>query len=237
MKNLFFNILFIFVFTVAVTSEAASSAWTISNSLKSGDPATIENICKSLGLPRRSLGLSKVQVLEPHIAKSPTPSVILAISWEGPIDGYVLLLDPSGKVLGKEQVGSLKSLCLRSLERGGSDVLIVDAIKGTGTGTEEDHFRIFSITDKVFIDVWDRLSYEKSFPMQAAPDQNYEVKASMHFDDINNDGIQEIIYTSKKLQYSFDSRTQKLLPGKVEQLTEVYVLEKGKYVLKDSGSK
>lgn len=238
MSKVILGIILLLTVTLDIAYGQAVSTWTIFDSLRSPDPDIAEKTLKSLGLDKGALGLSKVQVLstrnklflQPCCKKLTQDLFVIAISWEGPYDGYLVLMDSSGNVSGKKRVGYVKSFYLHPLQEDSNDVLVVDAIKGTGTGVEEDQFSVFSIISSGFDDRWNGLSYEKSFPLQVAPDQNYEIKGTLTFDDVNSDGIQEIIHTMKRIQYSFDSNTQKLSPTKVDKETKVYKLENGKYV-------
>jgi len=214
---------------IATTGHTASIC-TIINNLKSGDPVIVENSCKRLGLVRGTLGLSKVQVLHPQLAKRSNSLLIIALSWESPRDGYLILMDSKADVLAQQRVGYIKSLTLRPLQSEGDDKVVIDVITGTGTGMREDQFLIFSITNVGFSKLWAGLSYKKSFPGQLSPESNYEVKGSLRFDDLNEDGVEEIIHTTKRKRYFYDSNLNKLIPLKSQKRTEVYELKEEKYL-------
>lgn len=230
MRKVFFYLILLLIATVNIAHGQIASTWTVIDSLRSTDPKMVERASKSLGLERGALGLSKVQVLQPCCSKSSSAIFVIALSWEGPIDGYLVLMDSSGKVVEKQRIGYVKSVSLRPLQSEYNDNLIIDAIKGTGSGIRVDWFYIFSLTNIGFHELWNGLSYDKSFPFDMALGQTYEIKGAIDFDDLNDDGIKELIYSKKKIHYSFDPQTQKLSPSKTEKTIEVYKLENGKYV-------
>jgi hypothetical protein len=207
------------------------SLWTIVNSLRSGDAERIEKSCKLLSLEPRAIGLKKVQLVQPSFGKSLQTDYVVSISWEGPYDGYLVVVDKDARVLGTKSVGYVKSICLRPLRQGDHDVLVIDAIRGVGTGIRQDQFGVLAITEKGFDVLWEGLSYERSFPYQAAPDENYEIKCALTFEDIDKDGVDEILYHVKTVRYSYDSRTHELSRKREENETKVYKLVEGKYVL------
>lgn len=215
---------------VAIESQAAST-FEILEGLRSSDSDIVDKTCKSLGLDRGASGLSKVQVLFPCCAKSDNSLAVLTISWEGPIEGYIILMGPKGNVIDKYIVGYIKNISLYPLHLEFNDDLIIDAIKGTGTGIRIDQFYIFSIVNQRFKELWSELSYEKSFPLAVAKEKNYEINGTLNFEDVDGDGIKEIIYGTKYTKYIFNARSQKLLPSKSERKVKVYKLTEGKYVV------
>ena len=228
-KSILISILLISITLHSIESQSASDCSIIDN-LSSKEPSIVEKTFQSFTLERGILGLSGIRFLYPWIIESDKRLLVTAISWEGPYDGYIILIDSVGNVLDKKRVGYIKYVSLRANKIGGNDILVLDA-KSSGTGFEQDHYMIFAISSNRFDNIWNELSYEKSFPLNLAPDQNYEIKSSLDFDDVNNDGIQEILYTMTKLKYSFNTYTKKLSPGKTEKTTKVYKLVNGKYIL------
>jgi hypothetical protein len=230
MNKFLLTLILTFSIVFIATTGHGASICSIISSLRSQDPVIVENSCKRLGLVRGALGLSKVQVLHPYFTKSSRFLFIIALSWEGPRDGYLILMDLKGNLLAQQKVGYIKSVSLRPLQIDGDDNLVVDVIRGMGTGVREDQFIILSITNFGFRNLWVGLSYEKSFPGQLSQHNNYELKGFLRFDDLNNDGLQEVIYSAKRIEYTFDSLTKKLIPFKIKERTEVYGLKEGKYL-------
>jgi hypothetical protein len=230
MKRSIINFVIIVIVLLVTKYGYSASLWTIIDDLKSTDTSRVEKTCKSLGLERGALGLSTVRFLEPWYGKSTQTLSIISVSWEGPFDGYLILIDSSEKVLQRLRTGYVKSIELRPLRKDGNDILIVDTIKGTGTGYRQDQLKIIKITRNGFVDIWNGISFEKSFPLQIADDQNYEIKGSINFDDLNNDGVQEMLYTITQTHFFFDPQNHKLSQGKTEKIKKVYRLVNDKYV-------
>lgn len=161
MKNRFLNLL-IFVLILNNAEAYASSIWALIDGLRSEDPVTVEKVCKALKIEEEwgALGPSRVQVLQPCCIKSNNYLFVIAISNEGPLDGYLILLDSKGKILDKRRVGYIKSLALRPSQTIHNDDLVIDAIEAAGTGMEGARFSIFSLTNQKFNELWKDLSYE-----------------------------------------------------------------------------
>lgn len=210
--------------------NAVASSWSVVDVLNSKNPEKVDSQLKVLGFERGVAGFSKVQILLPHVSGSNNALCLLAVSWEGPYEGYLALIDSGGKVIGRARVGYVKSICLRALRESGDDVVLVDAIRGTGSGVREDRFNIFTISPKRLGEVWNDLSYYKSFPLGMAPEDNYEILGAMSFEDINNDGIYELIYTAKKIKYLYDIKSKKLSRDGVSKVsTKLFKLADGHY--------
>lgn len=223
------SLIFVLVLQSNIANGEKNSIWAIVDSLRSNDPNKIEKACRLLGLERGAVGLSKIQFLQPSVRRSLPTNYIITICWEARVDGYLMIVDSRGKVLARKSVGFIKSTCLRSLKEGGDDVLVIDAIRGTGTGVREDRFSIVAVSNKGLDVLWEGLSYRQTFLRQLAPDKNHETKCSITFEDIDGDGIDEIIYEIKRIKYSYNSETHRLLPEGEEKTTEVYKLIGGKY--------
>jgi hypothetical protein len=228
------NLIMLFVSLLINAKVYASSVWSTVDDLRSRDTAAVERACQALGIECGLVGPLLVQVLGPCCPRIDLSIFAIAVSWQGPLNGYVILMDSKGRILDKRGVGYIRSLSLRPLQTEDNDCLIIEAITGTGTGMQVSQFYIFSLEKGKFDEVWNGLSYEKSFPLGVAKNQNYEIKGTLNFDDIDNDGVEEMIYTTKRIQYSFEPETRKLVKLKTETKIKVYKLMNGKYVfLKD----
>ena len=231
MYKVFLSLILCLSFVLHVMESQAASTLEVLEGLRNANPDIVEKTCKSLGLDRGASGLSKVQVFFPCCAKADNSLAVFSISWEGPTNGYIILMDPKGDVIDKKRVGYIKNISLNPLRPESSDDLIIDAIKGTGTGMRDDLFYIFSISNQGFKELWSELSYEKSFPLAMAKGKNYEIKGTVVFEDIDGDDIKEIIYSTRRTKYHFNVRSQKLLPSKSERKVMVYKLTEGKYFI------
>jgi hypothetical protein len=224
-KTVLVSIILIAFFIFAALAYA-ETALTIIGSLRSQDENLVEATCKKLGLERGAIGLEKVHLLSPSFETTNKSLFIVGLSWEGPNNGYLILMDKDGTVIGKTRVGYIKQLTLISLKKEGDDYVLVDAIKGTGTGVREDHYNILSVTHKGFSKLWDAVSYEMSAPGSFAPDDNYEIKTSVKFEDIDNDNILELIYQKKLVKYQYLPQKDELKAGSTSKRTEIYKLRK-----------
>ncbi len=224
-KTILIGFLCISFFMLAAMGRA-ETACTIIDNLRSQDENLVEATCKKLGLEEGALLLEKVQLLSPSSETVGRSLFIVGLSWEGPNTGYLILMNKEGNVIDKTRVGFIKKLTLISLKKEGDDFVLVDAIKGTGTGIREDHYNILSIANKGFLKLWDVVSYEMSAPGSVAPDDNYDIKASVEFEDIDNDGILELIYQKKLVKYQYLPKTEQLKTVSTSKKTEIYKLRK-----------
>lgn len=197
--------------------------------LSSGDFSVVDNTLKYLGYEQGiGGGFKRFQVLQPSMRRS-APFYIFGLSWI-PYKGHIVLMDSAGNILGKREVGYIKSVCLRQLEESGDDVLVVDAIFGTGTGFEEDHYYVFKVRKEGLLQAWEAISYKNVYLLAANPKENFEITASIRFEDLNNDGIDEVIYSIHETRYLYNLKTQKLSVMKTKRSTRAYVLKDDKYV-------
>lgn len=236
---MYMNILLMLIFSILINAHVyASSLWLTVDDLRSRDTAAVERACKRLGIECGLVGPLLVQIIGPCCPETNRSIFVIAVSWEGPVNGYIILVDSKGRILDRRRVGYIKSLSLRPLQIEHNDYLIIEAIEGTGTGMQVNRFYIFSMNRGNFDEVWNGLSYEKSFPLAVAENQNYEIKGTLSFEDMDNDGIEEVIYTTKRIQFSFESKTKKLVKLKTTKEIKAYKLINGKYVffkdIKDS---
>ncbi|NIR17922.1 MAG: hypothetical protein GWN86_30090 [Desulfobacterales bacterium] len=201
----------------------------IVDSLRSGDPSAIERACKALGVECAAPGFAGVRVILPCCSEKLRPLTLIGISFEDPVDGYLLLISDSGKVIDKKRVGYIKALGARSLLSGDEDAVVVDSKVGAGTGFAESRFTVFGLSEKGFEELWQGASRVSSFPLLAEPAENYELSGLLGFEDADGDGVFEILYTNIKKKYSYDKKREKLLPGDIEEVTVIYKLIDGKY--------
>ncbi len=225
-KTILIGILCISFFILAATGHG-ETVCTIINNLKNQDDDLVEATCKKLGLERGVIGLEKVQLLSPCFEIAGRSLFIVGLSWEGPIDGYLILLDKDGNVIDKSRVGYIGQLSLAQLKQEDlDDFLLVDAIKGTGAGMRVDQYTIIAITNKGFLKLWEGLSYERSAPGLSASDDNYEMNASVTFEDIDKDGNLELLYHKKIVKYRYLREKKRFKAEPSYQKTEIYKLKK-----------
>lgn len=223
-KSILIGFLCISFFLLAAIGRA-ETACTIIDNLRSQDENLVEATCKKLGLDRGVIGLVKVQLISPSSETASKSFFIIGISWEGPNDGYLIPMNKDGNVINKTSVGYIKQLSLVQLQKGNvEDLLLIDAIKGTGTGMREDHYNILSIANKGFLKLWDVVSYEVSAPGSVAPDDNYEITTSVAFEDIDNDGILELIYQKKLVKYRYLPEKDQFKAEPASTRTKIYKL-------------
>ena len=201
----------------------------VAEALSSENISVVDKTLKYLGIEQGIIGgFKRFQVLQPSIGRS-TPSYIFGLSWV-PYKGYILLMDSAGSILGKREVGYLKSVGLRQLEQSGDDAVVAETIFGTGTGFEDDHYYIFKVKKEGLFQAWEAISYKNVYLLGANPNENFEIAASIRFEDLNNDGIDELIYNIYETRYLYNLKTQKLSVARTERSTKVYTLKDNKYV-------
>lgn len=232
MKKVFCLVILTCSFVCLPNTGQAIPVEKIIENLKSEDVQLVEDTCKMLQVPRGALGLSNTQLLHLALPKFEMPFYILAISWEGPLDGYLILINSDGRPIKQQRVGYIKKILFISLsDKGNKDVCVVDAITGTGTGVRLDELHIITVDNLNFRNLWIGVSYERSFPLLVAPNDNYEIEGTLNFDDINHDGVKELIYNTKQIHYSYDPESEQLAPVKTEDKTEIYKLVGEKFLL------
>jgi len=219
-------ILFISIFMLAATGRT-ESVFTIIDNLRSQDDDLVEATCKKLGLDRGAILLAKVQLLSPNVESTSRSLFIIGISWEGPSDGCLIIMDKDGNIIDKKDLGYIKQLSLIQLMKADvNDFLLVDSIQGTGTGMELDQYTVLSITNKGFLKLWNGTSYEKSVPGVVAPEANYVIKAFVTFEDIDDDGTLELIYQKKIVKYRYLPKTKQFKAEPTIKGTEIFKLKK-----------
>ncbi len=224
------KILILLIVTIYMLTNSqvyAASVCKIIDDLRSDNSDAVERACKTLKIDCGALGPTKVQVLQPCCTRSGHSFFVIALSFEGPLNGYIVYVNSKGDILDKRSVGHIRSLSLKSFKTIDNDALVIDAIEGSGTGMESDKFYIFSMSNRGLTELWKGVSYEKSF---LSEDWNHEVKGTLNFEDLDNDNIDEIIHRTKHIQYSVDPKTQKLIPVKTEKDAKAYKLSTGKFV-------
>lgn len=229
---LFTQLVFVVIAIIFYKTSSADSICGIIDELQKKDSFVVEKLCKTLGFKRGALGLSDIKgmLLSPNGANFYLQ--VLSVCWEGPTDGYLVLIDSKGNVLDKMDIGYIKSLSLRPLLKEHTDNLIVETIAGSGTGIRKDNIEVFCVNKGRFVLIWSGLGYEKSFPRGMAPNDNYEIFGNIYFSDLNNDGIEEMIYLKKIIEYYYDSDKKELMPSKTKEEKELYEWKDdiGKYV-------
>lgn len=207
------------------TCTHASKILTVIDDLKSANSDIAEKTCKALKIECGALGPSRVQFFQPFTKEE--HFFVVAVSFESPMNGYIILTDLEGNALDTRRVGYIKSLAFRSLKTLSDDVLVADVIEGTGTGTRSDRYYVYSIINRKLNELWTGESYEKTF---LGEDWNHEIKGTINFEDVDNDRVEEIIYCIEHITYSTESKTQKSVPVKTEKETKIYKLTNGKYM-------
>ncbi len=224
-KKILIGFLCISFFMLASIGRA-QTVCTIIDNLRSQDEDLVEAACNKLGMDRGVIGLEKVQVLSPHSKNAARYFFIVGLSFEGPNAGYLVLIDKDGNVIDKTRVGYINQLTLISLKKEGDDYVLVDAIKGTGAGVRQDHYNIFSITNKGFLKLWEAVGSEISDLGSVSSNNIDETTTSVIFKDVDNDGILELIYQKKKVRYHYLPKTKQLKVGQESTKTEIYKLRK-----------
>lgn len=205
----------------------AETVCAIIDNLRSKNEDLVDATCKKLGLERGSIILVKVELISPHIKTATESFFIIGISWAGPNDGYLILMNKDGNILHKKRVGRINQLTLKQLQVGGDDFLLVDSNYRSGTGTKLDQYNIFSINNQGFLKVWDGVSNERESPGLLAPEDNFDIKALVGFEDIDNDGNLELLYYKRIVKYRFNEEKNKFIAEPASQKTEIYKLKKG----------
>ena len=198
------------------------------NALLDRDSAVIDSISNALGLDRDASGLESVRCLYPHIVNTDGPTVVVAMSWSGPTDGWLLSLGSDGEMLGQRRVGYFKSIALRPFSSARSDNVVLDCIVGTGTGSRIDSFYVFSL-ENAFSLIWSGLSYESSFPGVVSPEDNYEKMCFLAFQDLNSDHVDELLYETRFRRYAVNMGNVELSPLTENVERTVYRLVGGTY--------
>jgi hypothetical protein len=229
LKKLF--IIFILFILLVTGAQASNKICPLIDSLKGDDFSTLENIKKTLGVDE-ALTPTKIQVIKPFVEKVGSDLFIFALSYEGPLHGYIVLTNSDGDILDKQKVGYIKSISLHSSENDTDDRLIIDATTGIGTGTRSDYFYIFSIDNK-FKELWKALSYQRYMYPVVTKTKSYEIFGNFQLDSIGNDKDEEIVYTKKYIEYFWDEKLQEFKQIKSETENKTYKFIDGKYVVKE----
>lgn len=104
-------------FFMLAASGRTETVYTITDNLRSQNEDLVETTCKKLGLERGSFGLEKVQLLSPSSEIASRSLFIIGLFWEGPRDGYLILMDKDKNVIDKMRVGYIKQLSLVQLKK------------------------------------------------------------------------------------------------------------------------
>ena len=200
----------------------------IIESLHSEDFSIVDKTLKALGFEQGiSGGFERCHVLMPRVSGS-SRYYVVGLSWN-PINGYILLMDPSGEILARKRVGYITSIGLRQLKASGDDAIVIDSVVGTGTGTQEARFYILNI-DKQLSEVWEGLSYKYEYPLALAPESNYKISACIRFVARDDDKSYDLIHTLWRTTYSYREDSQTLSVIGTTETTNTYVLRNNKFV-------
>lgn len=213
-----------------ITANASSVLDTVIK-LNEHNDKIVENICSELGLERSVLGLSKVQLIIPY-RQGEVPFFVLGISWDGRYDGNILLLNSNGDVLYRERVGYIKSIAAIDINDDYKEEVLIDSIKGTGTGVSDENYTLFMIENSKLHKIWSELSYKCEFPGIVAKEDNYEKKGTIWFGEPkpdDNNRYKKIEYSVDTIEYRVESPSDILSVKSIKKEKEIYIFKDNIY--------